>query len=99
MRKLYFLALGIFFLGNCIYAQNGIDQQTLGLIRNNAVRLQLSDDDIKNAVISSSYVDPTTNIHYVYLQQAKTNIKVYNVIKTIIFRNGEMLYTSGNFVT
>src|SRR5688572_26086723 len=99
MRKIYLLVLGILFLGNCIFAQNRIDPQTLGLVRNNAVRLQLSDDDVNNAVVSSSYVDPTTNIRYVYLQQAKNNIKVYNGIKTIVFRDAEMLYSSGNFVT
>ena len=71
MRKLYFLALGIFFLGNSMYAQNRIDPQTLGLIRNHAVRLHLSEEEINNAIISSSYVDPATNIRYVYLQQAK----------------------------
>ena len=99
MRKLYFLALGIFFLGNSMYAQNRIDPQTLGLIRNHAVRLHLSEEEINNSIISSSYVDPATNIRYVYLQQAKNNIKVYNGIKTIIFRDGDMLYTSGNFVS
>ena len=64
MRKFQLLALGIFFLGNFIHAQDRNDQQALHLVRNNGLQLHLSEEDISNAVISSSYVDPATNIRY-----------------------------------
>jgi extracellular elastinolytic metalloproteinase len=100
MRKLYtttfvFVALFASYLSR---AQNSTDKTILDLIRKNAVQLQLSTADVENVMISYSYTDSRTNIRYVYLQQAFRQIKVYNSIKTIIFRDNDVLYSSGNFI-
>ncbi|MEO7984686.1 MAG: M36 family metallopeptidase, partial [Bacteroidota bacterium] len=100
MKKLYtaILSLLLFFAGFHLQAQNTNDKILLDLVRKNAVLLHLSPTDAGNVMISHSFVDSSTNIRYVYLQQAYQHIKVYNSIMTVIFRYNEVLYSSGKFV-
>ena len=101
MRKFY--SSGILFLaifsGYCLQAQNlSTDKVVLDLVKKNAVQLKLSTTDVDNVAISDSYTDAKTNIRYVYLQQTYQGLKVYNSIKTVVLRNNELLFSSGNFV-
>jgi hypothetical protein len=79
-------------------AQNTNDKNLTDLVKKNAAPLHLRPFDADHAMISYAFVDSKTNIQYVYLQQAYQHIKVYNSIMTIIFRDNEVLYSSGKFV-
>jgi len=48
-------------------------------------------------LISSSYTDSTTELSHVYLQQTYQGIPVYNQIKSLAFKNGEVQYSAGTF--
>src|SRR5438270_487543 len=79
-------------------AQKTDEAALRGLIKKNAAQLHISASDAENAVISNSYFDAGTNITYAYLQQRYKNLKVFDNILTIIFRDNEVLYSSGRFV-
>ncbi len=100
MKKLYavILSIALFTTGYHLNAQQPDANLLLDLVKKNAAPLRLSPADADNAMISHSFTDSKTNITYVYLQQAYQQIKVYNSIMTIIFRNDELLYSSGKFV-
>ena len=100
MRKLYTIAILILIActSQSLYAQQADHQKLLELVRTHAIRLGLTTEDASAAVISSSYSDASTQIQYVYLQQAHSHIPVFNSIKTILFRNNDVLYWSGHFV-
>ena len=100
MRKLYTAATLLLFLllQTPAWSQQPDPQKILELVRANSSKLQLSAEDAATALISSAYTDQQTGISYVYLQQAYKSIPVFNSIKTIIFRNQELQYSSGQFV-
>ncbi|MEP6676743.1 MAG: M36 family metallopeptidase [Ferruginibacter sp.] len=68
------------------------------LLLKNALRLGITATDINEAVITNAYTDASTQVTYIYLQQAYQQVKVYNTIITTAFSNGSFLYASGNFV-
>ncbi len=49
--------------------------------------------------VKDSHTDENLGIEYVYLQQTYKTIKVYNVIKSTVFKNGVLQYSSGDFIT
>ncbi len=49
--------------------------------------------------IKDSHTDDDLGVEYYYLQQTYKSIKVFNVIKTTIFKNGIFQYSSGKFIT
>jgi len=89
--------LCLLLYANLLSAQVADTSRVLALVRSHATRLGLTPKDAAEAVISSAYTDAKTNIQYVYLQQTHAGIPVYNGIQTIIFRNNDVLYTSGHF--
>lgn len=102
MRKLYASVVFVMAL-LCMHglqAQNkkAGNDPTLSDVRKNAVRLQLSAYDAENAVVSHAFTDDKTNIRYIYLQQTWQQVKVFNSIKSVALRNGDVLYSAGNFV-
>ncbi len=58
----------------------------------------ISPADAAEATISSSYTDASTGIEYAYLQQNYQQLRVYNNIVTLAFRNDRLLHHSGRFV-
>ncbi len=100
MNKFYasIFSIALFVTGSHLHAQNTNDKALLDLVRKNAAQLHLSPADADNVMISHSFTDHKTNIQYVYLQQAYQQIKVYNSIMTVIFRDNDVLYSSGKFV-
>ncbi len=100
MRKFYSVAivLALVLAGFSLHAQNAGNKSLLDLVKKNAAQLNISPADADNLVISHAFTDDKTNIQYVYLQQMYQNIKVFNSIMTVIFRNNEVLYSSGRFV-
>lgn len=100
MRRLYTPAVLLWVLLHAftLNAQESRDKNLLDLIRKNAAQLQLSPAEAEASFISSSYVDEKTGFRYVYLQQGYQGIRVFNAIKTILFRDNDVMYASGSFV-
>lgn len=99
MRKLKTAVLFLLlFASPNLYAQQTDNRDILTLIKENSVRLGISERDAETAVISSAYVDPNTQLQYVYLQQTYQDVPVFNSIKTIVFKNRELAYSSGQFI-
>ncbi len=57
--------------------------------------LALTNDDLKNFIVSNSYEDKTTGIRYVYLLQTYKGIIVNNQMQVLSFRNNKLLSKSG----
>ena len=49
-------------------------------------------------IISDAYFDKSSGINYIYLQQTYLGIKVYNAIKVVAIKDGNVAYSSGRFV-
>ncbi len=64
---------------------------------NNAARTLLNDGT--EYYVKDGHADENLGIEYAYLQQTFQSIRVYNVIKTTVFKNGILQYSSGNFIT
>ena len=48
-------------------------------------------------IVKSSHTDDKLGVEHIYVQQCYKSIKVYNVTQSMIFKNGELQYNSGNF--
>ncbi len=100
MKKFYLGILCLLFFGSSnAQAQQKPDAHLTNFLRQNLERLQLTNADVDDALISSAYTDPKSNIQYVYLQQAWQNIKVYNSMLTVIIRDDKLLSVAGKFVS
>lgn len=62
-----------------------------------ASRIRLSASDVQDAIILKNYIDKSTGIQHVYLQQTYKGIPVYNSIKTLAFKGDQLLYSSDEF--
>ncbi len=47
--------------------------------------------------VKNSYTDEKLGLDYVYLQQTYKGIIVYNIVKSLVFKNNQLQYGSGNF--
>lgn len=97
------LLLGFVFLQNFTpFAQNEVqlckellqkNEQTLG----NEV-LRLSQSDIEQMVVSSSYLSPSTQWHHFYFNQTHQEIEVYNALLNIVMIEGKIVHILNQFV-
>lgn len=67
----------------------------LQLVTKNIKAAGLSDDDLKNALVSNAYTDNSTGLDMVYLQQSFRGLPVYNQIQVMAFKNGELVSNAG----
>lgn len=81
-----------------VKGQNTTDNDAYSLINRNKVTLQLTDTEIANSRISSSYFNSTTGITMVYLQQQLQDIDVYNSLRVLAFKNDFAVSNTGEFV-
>ena len=96
LRKLVFAALTAAVFSAPLFAQNISDLQNR--IKKQSVQLGISASDAQNAIISSTHTDAVTGIEYVYLQQGAQEVKVYNTILSLAYKNGQLVSRSGKFI-
>ena len=70
-------------------------QTALQLIQQQAASIGLSQAELKNSVVTNSYIIPSTNIRMVYLQQTYQGIPVYNRMQILAFKNGALASNAG----
>ncbi len=58
--------------------------------------LSISNSDYS---VKNSYTDDQLGLNYVYVQQTYKGIIVYNVVQSLVFKNSQLMYGSGNFYT
>ena len=92
MRK---ILLSLVFLSSFLYmsAQNGAQTDALAkqLVQTNAAAIGLSQYDLNNYIVSSSYFNQTGNTEMVYLLQGYKGLPVWNQMLVLAFRDGKLL--------
>ena len=99
MKKI-FLSIFIFFIFSVAYAQQtSVDLATAySLLEKNKTALALSDKDLSESIIASTYKNKLAGTTMVYLQQSCKGIAIYNQIKSIAFKDGKVVSHTGNFI-
>jgi len=94
-KHLSFLAL--LFFSFTVFAQSPENeiQSGLQLVKQQAAAIGLSQADIQNSVITSTYTIPSSNIRMVYLQQTYQGIPVYNRMHVLAFKDGALASNAG----
>ncbi len=72
------------------------NQKALALVKKNAAAIGLSNDDVANSRISSTYDDALSGTTLVYLQQTYKGIDVDKTIQVLAFKNGQLVSSSGS---
>ncbi len=96
MRKTLLLIIS-FFCAFVTMAQNNEAEKNaaLQLVSANRAAIGISADDLNNLTVSTSYIDKTIGVRYVYLQQTYRDIPVYNQIHVLAFKNNKLAVASG----
>jgi len=99
MRKIL-LSLVFLFSFFLLSAQNAQFDNSLAkqLVTTNAAAIGLSQNDLNNYIVSSSYFDQTGNAQMVYLVQAYKGLPVRNQMLVLSFRDGKLLSKAGGFL-
>ncbi len=74
------------------------EQSALSLIKNNAKIIGLTDNDMSEFQISSTYLRPGTNIRMVYLLQTYKGIPVFNKMQVLAFKDNKLVSNTGGRV-
>lgn len=100
VKLLYVFFAGMLaFTFNNANAQN-LDSKTAGnLVRQHAMAIGISAGDLQNFRISDAYLDKTSGLTIVYVQQTYKGIDIYNAIQTVAFKNGNLVSTSGSRIS
>lgn len=82
------------------FFQMGFSQQidsaeAIKMVLKNSSFLNLSTADIENSIIRNAYLDKTSNIQLIYLQQSYQDVPVYNSIQVIALKNNVAISGSG----
>lgn len=96
MKKQLLLLLAV-LLGTLSFAQvnKNEEQLALDLVRAHSKTIGLSDNDLNNLVVSSTYQTIADGIRMVYLQQTYQRIPIFNQMQVLAFKNGKLVSASG----
>ncbi len=97
MRKIYlfFISLSLIFTANAQVNDNRVAQQ---LVASNAVSIGLSQNDLGNYVVISSFFNEPAGTQMVYLNQTYKGLPVYNQRLVLAFKNGQLVSRAGSFL-
>ena len=71
-------------------------QLAIELIKQNQIQLGLTDFDVENTVVSSTYLNATSGIRMVYLNQTFKSIPVFNKMQVLAFKNNVLVSNTGS---
>ncbi len=98
MKKILFFLLSVLFCARILNAQNNTDNNlALQVVDANKTSLGLSTADLSNVIVIHTYLDKTTGLRMVYLQQTYLGIPVHNQILVLAFRDGKLVSNAGVF--
>jgi len=99
MRKIFLSILPFLFSVFLVNAQfkNADENAALQLVSTSKSILGLSAEDLKNVMVSNTYLDNATGIRMVYLQQTHQGIPVYNQMLVLAFKADKLVSNAGAF--
>ena len=99
MRKILLLILPLLLCVFVINAQtfNPEENAAISLVSAAKASIGLTAEDISNAKVARTYVDNSTGIRYVYLQQTFKAVPVYNQLLVLAFKGNTLVSKSGAF--
>lgn len=94
MKKLLlsFVFLTMAFI---LKAQDNDKALALQLVSKNSTAIGLSNDDLKNVIVSSIYYNKFAGTQMVYLQQSYQGLPVFNQMQVLAFKNGNLVSAAG----
>ncbi len=99
MKKIFLLStimLSVFFVKAQV---NNLEKlAALQLVEANKTTLNLSEIDIKNSIVVSTYKNKFAGTTMVYLQQTYKGVVVNNQIQSIAFKEGKVVSQAGVFI-
>ena len=99
MRK---ILLSLVFLSSFLYmsAQSSAQTDPLAkqLVQTNAAAIGLSQNDLNNYIVSSSYFNQTAGTQMVYLLQGYKGLPVWNQMLVLAFKDGKLISKAGGFL-
>lgn len=99
MKKLLLFLIPMLLCVFTINAQfsNPENDAAMQLVGANKATLALSDEDLSNVMVSSTYRDNASGITMVYLNQTYKGIPVLNQMLVLAFKNGKLVSNAGKF--
>ena len=98
MKRILLLAFAAFQV-IASFGQNDYNKvAALQLVAANKEVIGLTDNDLKNIAVSSSYTVTGTGMTMVYLQQTYKGIPVFNKMKVLAFMEGKLVSNAGKFI-
>ncbi len=93
MKKLFVVValLSSFF----VKAQDLNKQVVVDLLEKNKANIGLTSVDIDNSIISNAYKSPSSGLTFIYLQQSHNGLPIFNQLKTIVFKEGNLVSNEG----
>lgn len=101
MKRILFLFVSVCFM-LAAQGQNESAFSTaaaLQLVKENKEATGLTDTDLNNLSVSSSYTVAGTGMTMVYLQQTYKGLPVFNRMKVLAFREGKLVSNAGTLLT
>ncbi len=101
MRKILLATLRVSFISICLlssvaaFSQEDYKSKALELIKLNAAKEGLSDDDIQNLVVADAYYNTLSGTVMAYVQQTYRGIGVYNGIQVFAFKGNALVSKTG----
>lgn len=96
--KAFFVCL-LLFTSMAAFCQQDYKAQALELVKANAAKEHLSEDDLQNMTVANAYYDNLSGTVMAYVQQTYKGIGVYNGIQVFAFRNGQLVSQSGQRIS
>jgi hypothetical protein len=101
MKKIFLITLTLLSVAFFAKAQV-VDLEkvaALKLVKDNRAAINLSQADVDNAIISSTYKNKFAGTTMVYLQQTYKSVPIYNQLLTLAFKDGKLVSNAGVFIS
>ncbi len=98
MKKIYLL-LTLLFCTILTNAQDDKNSQAMQLVSKNSSSIGLSQDQLNNLILSSTYYNEIAGTQMVYLFQSYRGLPVYNQMLVLAFKNEKVVSNAGVLIT
>ncbi|MER3498821.1 MAG: hypothetical protein C4308_09415 [Chitinophagaceae bacterium] len=97
MKKICLLLVISFLTSVCLQAQVSESEKNIALqlVEKNRESIGLSADEMNHIAVSSTYLNGSTGVRLVYLQQTYKNIPVFNRMLVLAFKDETLVSSSG----
>jgi Zn-dependent metalloprotease len=93
--KKFLLLSALLPLSLILKAQDIDKNKAFDLVQRNTTAIGLTENDLKNVLITNAYVSNPSGLELVYLQQSHMGLPVFNQMHVLAFKNGVLVSKSG----